>query len=273
MITLARVRLVNWHNFLDNTIEIGSRCLLAGDNGSGKSTIIDAIQYVMAANLRMAKFNSAAEEQKEGGRDLMGYARCKIGGEDTEYRRENTIAHIMLQWENTSGIDFACGVCIEAYSDNRYSEHFWIMETNKEFSIRDLNILKDKNQPLVFRQFKNINSNIDDCATKQNYIKKLTNKLGVFKRQPEVNPYLDSLTRSIGFKPLASIDRFVCDYILEENLVKIDVMKQNLENYKEADRQARAAVSKIESLKKINLTLSSEKLKIKIKSELTLKNN
>jgi len=39
-------------------------------------------------------------------------------------------------------------------------------------------------------------------------------------------------------------------------------MKQNLENYKEADRQARAAVSKIESLKKINLTLSSEKLKI-----------
>jgi len=278
MITLLRVRLVNWHNFLDNTIEIGSRCLLAGDNGSGKSTIIDAIQYVMAANLRMAKFNSAAEERKGGGRDLMGYVRCKIGGEDTEYRRENTVAHIMLQWENTSGIDFACGVCIEAYSDNRHSEHFWIMETNKEFSIREIEILKDKNQPLGFRQFKNINSNIDDCAAKQDYIKKLTNKLGVFKRQPEVNPYLDSLTRSIGFKPLASIDRFVCDYILEENLVKIDVMKQNLENYKEADRQARAAVSKIESLKKINskagewrnfngLILKQEYLKLKIELE------
>ncbi|MDR2159920.1 MAG: AAA family ATPase, partial [Treponema sp.] len=44
MITLERIRLVNWHNFSDAVIDIGNRCLLAGDNGSGKSTIIDAIQ-------------------------------------------------------------------------------------------------------------------------------------------------------------------------------------------------------------------------------------
>ena len=66
MITLERVRLVNWHNFDDEVIEIGNRCLLAGDNGSGKSTVIDAIQYVMAANLRMARFNSAADERRGG---------------------------------------------------------------------------------------------------------------------------------------------------------------------------------------------------------------
>ncbi|MDR3341490.1 MAG: AAA family ATPase, partial [Treponema sp.] len=28
-------------------IDIGNQCLLAGDNGSGKSTIVDAIQYAM----------------------------------------------------------------------------------------------------------------------------------------------------------------------------------------------------------------------------------
>jgi len=280
MITLERIRLINWHNFLDTTVEIGNRCLLAGDNGSGKSTIIDAVQYVIAANLRMAKFNSAAEDRKSGGRDLMGYVRCKLGAEMTEYRRENTIAHIMLQWSHSADIDFTCGVCIEAYSDNRYTEHFWIGDIGKKSSIKEINVLNEKNQPLSFRQFKNIlaERNLSDCPTKQQYIKDLTNKLGVFRKQPEVNPYLDSLTRSIGFKPLSSINQFVCDYILEENLVKIDVMKQNLENYKEADRQARAAVAKIDSLKKINvkaaewknfnsLILKQEYLKLKIELE------
>jgi len=277
MITLERLRLVNWHNFDDTVIEIGNRCLLAGDNGSGKSTVIDAIQYVMAASLRMARFNSAAEDRRSGGRDLMGYVRCKLGSESTEYRRGDTVAHVMLEWRNTSGADFSCGVCIEAYRDNRFNEHFWIGDA---VAIKEISVCSDKNEPLLFRQFKNAfaEKNIYDCPTKKEYTRNLTNKLGVYKRQSEVNPYLDSLTRSIGFKPLDSIDQFVCDYILEENPVSIQDMKQNLENYKEADRQARAAIAKIGMLKNIcakaaqwrkysELILKQEYLKLRIELE------
>jgi energy-coupling factor transporter ATP-binding protein EcfA2 len=252
MITLERLRLVNWHNFEDETIEIGNRCLLAGDNGCGKSTVIDAIQYVMAANLRMARFNSAADERRGGGRDLMGYVRCKVGSESTEYRRGDTIAHVMLEWR-TNGGGFACGVCIEAYKDNHYAEHFWIGDVGCKEFIRTINIRNEKNEPLLFRQFKNLlaEKKMNDYPTKQQYVKDLTNRLGVFKRHPDVNPYLDSLTRSIGFKSLDSIDQFVCDFILEDNPVSIQDMKQNLENYKEADRQAKGATAKIGVLKKI----------------------
>jgi len=279
MITLERLRLVNWHNFDDEVIEIGNRCLLAGDNGSGKSTVIDAIQYVMAANLRMARFNSAADERRSGGRDLMGYVRCKLGSESTDYRRGDTIAHVMLEWQTSSG-GFACGVCIEAYKDNHHTEHFWIGDIGSKDSIMAINIRNDKKEPLMFRQFKNIltEKNINDCPTKKEYIKELTNRLGVFKRQPDVNPYLDSLTRSIGFKPLDSIDQFVCDFILEENQVSIQDMKQNLENYKEADRQAKGAIAKIGVLKKIcakaaewrnydGLIIKQEYLKLSIERE------
>ena len=279
MITLERLRLVNWHNFDDEVIEIGNRCLLAGDNGSGKSTVIDAIQYVMAANLRMARFNSAADERRGGGRDLMGYVRCKLGSESTDYRRGDTIAHVMLEWQTSSG-GFACGVCIEAYKDNHHTEHFWIGDIGSKNSIRAINVRNEKNEPLMFRQFKNIlaEKNINDCPTKKEYIKELTNRLGVFKRQPDVNPYLDSLTRSIGFKPLDSIDQFVCDFILEENPVSIQDMKQNLENYKEADRQAKGAIAKIGVLKKLcakaaewfnydGLIIKQEYLKLSIEHE------
>jgi len=278
MITLERLRLVNWHNFDDAVIDIGSRCLLAGDNGSGKSTVIDAIQYVMAANLRMAKFNSAAEERRGGGRDLMGYVRCKVGSETSEYRRGDTVSHIMLEWSGPAkGEGFSCGVCVEAYRDNHYTEHFW----TGGVSIADVSVRGDKDAPLMFRQFRDrlaAEQKIEVWENKRLYIRDLTNRLGVWKRQADVNPYLDSLTRSIGFKPLDSIDQFVCDFILEENPVSIQDMKQNLENYKEADREARAASAKIGCLKKIcakaaewrnydGLILKQEYLKLKIELE------
>jgi DNA repair exonuclease SbcCD ATPase subunit len=292
MITLERLRLVNWHNFEDVTMEIGNRCLLAGDNGSGKSTVIDAVQYVLAANLRMARFNSAAEERRGGGRDLMGYVRCKLGSETTEYRRGDTVAHVMLEWSGPASAgnpagksgDFACGVCIEAWKDNHYTEHFWV---GSGVSVKELPVRAESGShhsplpaPLVFRQFKNILTaqNADVYDAKRLYVRDITNRLGVFKRQQDVNPYLDALTRSIGFKPLDSIDQFVCDFILEENPVSIQDMKQNLENYKEADRQARGAVAKIGSLKKIcakaaewrnydGLILKQEYLKLVIEFE------
>ncbi|MDR0289586.1 MAG: hypothetical protein LBI06_01465 [Treponema sp.] len=287
MITLERIRLVNWHNFKDDVIEIGNRCLLAGDNGSGKSTVIDALQYVMAANLRMAKFNSAAEERKGGGRDLMGYVRCKLGSEATEYRRGDTIAHVMLEWQGPEpNMGFACGVCIEAWKDNHYNEHFW---TGTDISIKEIMVHSENNEPsshsepLVFRQFKNSVESVNEqkvifFESKETYTRDITNKLGVFRRHQKVNSYLDTLTRSIGFKPLASIDQFVCDYVLDENPVSIQDMKQNLENYKEADRQARGAIAKIASLKKIcakaaewknydGLILKQEYLKLKIELE------
>ena len=287
MITLESIRLINWHNFDDKVIKIGNRCLFAGDNGSGKSTIIDAIQYVMAANLKMARFNSAAEERRSGGRDLMGYVRCKLGSESTDYRRGDTVAHVMMEWHGPdSGKGFVCGVCVEAYRDNRYTEQFWISSTNADgrsaanVSISEINVRNEKGHPLQLRQFKNIleEKKLYYYPTKQQYIRDLTNRLGVFKRQSDVNPYLDSLTRSIGFKPLDSIDKFVCDFILEDNPVSIQDMKQNLENYKEADRQAKGAVAKIAVLKKINakaaewkksddLIIKQEYLKLKIELE------
>ncbi|MDR1909973.1 MAG: AAA family ATPase, partial [Spirochaetaceae bacterium] len=199
MITLERIRLVNWHNFADTVMEIGNRCLLAGDNGSGKSTVIDAVQYALAANLRMARFNSAAEERKGGGRDLMGYVRCKIGSDTTEYLRGNTVAHVMLEWSSPGG-GFTCGVCVEAWQDNHYTEHFW---TGPALSVGALAVRSDAGEPLGFRQFRNMlaERKADVYDAKRLYTRDLTNRLGVFKRQQDLNPYLDALTRSIGFKP------------------------------------------------------------------------
>ena len=73
--TITRIRLINWHNFVDETIEVanGGHLFLLGDNGSGKTTVLDAIHYVLTAGENL-EFNSAARVAgtRSGGRRSQG---------------------------------------------------------------------------------------------------------------------------------------------------------------------------------------------------------
>ncbi len=245
MITLERVRLVLWHFFDDVTIPVGNRCLLTGDNGSGKSTIVDAIQYVMAADLRKARFNAAAGDRR-GGRDLAGYIRCKLGSEATEYLRGDTVGHVMLEFSTDTG-SFTAAACVEAYTDGRTSDHFWIGDN---MPVDTLAVQAADGRPLSWRQFRDqaVPRGAVPYDSAAQYRRDLTARLGVFRRMAAYNPYLESFTRSVSFTPLVSVDKFVCDYILDEQPLRIEDMKANLESYKEAEREAHAAKRRIGAL-------------------------
>ena len=43
---LTKIKLINWHYFQNETINVDGSFLLSGENASGKSTILDAIQLV-----------------------------------------------------------------------------------------------------------------------------------------------------------------------------------------------------------------------------------
>ena len=73
---ITKIRLVNFHNFVDETIEIrsGGHLFMLGDNGSGKTTVLDAVHYVLTAG-RSMEFNSAARvagAKHSGGRSMQG---------------------------------------------------------------------------------------------------------------------------------------------------------------------------------------------------------
>ena len=68
---LEAVRLIQWYHFQDQTFPIGASCLLVGDNGSGKTTVLDAIQIALVADLGEVLFNRAANEKSR--RTIHGY--------------------------------------------------------------------------------------------------------------------------------------------------------------------------------------------------------
>ncbi len=96
MKTLTKIRLINWHYFTDETIDVKGSVLFSGDNASGKSTILDAIQLVLTTNTR--RFNPAANEKSK--RTLQGYVRCKTGDEGNVYLRANgpVISYVALEF-------------------------------------------------------------------------------------------------------------------------------------------------------------------------------
>ena len=57
---IRRLRLVNFHNISNATIEVNGHLFLLGDNGSGKTTILDAVHYVLTGGGNLMEFNSAA---------------------------------------------------------------------------------------------------------------------------------------------------------------------------------------------------------------------
>ncbi len=247
MLILRRARLVNWHYFTDSTIELGPATCLGGDNGSGKSTIIDAIQYALVAQVSRIRFNAAASDRRAA-RTLESYCRCKIGADALDYVRQDCISHVILEFADGER-SFCAGIMVEAFTEGDAREHEWILEGGR---IDDVKVY-DGDRFQTARVFRDAIKQSGGwvCATKKEYNSRLTHLLGVHRRSAEFNPYLEAVVRSVSFTPFTSVHDFVCNYILEEHNVDVGAMKENLQNYRTAEREAMEVEKRIERLAEI----------------------
>ncbi len=119
---INRVRLINFHNFVNETIEIknGGHLFLLGDNGSGKTTVLDAVHYVLTAGESM-EFNSAARVAgaKDGGRRAQGFiTRYNV---DTGHMNPNggvTYAALEIIGRNGRPSTIAIGMSVGSPNEN-----------------------------------------------------------------------------------------------------------------------------------------------------------
>ena len=127
------MKIINWHLFSNETIEIKNNVVITGENGTGKSTLLDALQYVLTAG--KAKFNSAANDS--GKRNIEGYMRGKLGREGKPFLRTgDVVSYIVLEYfDETSKRSQLIGVVLELSQANIKKELF--------FQVLDQNIQDD----------------------------------------------------------------------------------------------------------------------------------
>lgn len=110
--TLKRIRLINFHNFVDETISINGHLFLIGGNGSGKTTVLDAVHFVLTAGRNM-ELNSAARmagQSRRLGRKLQGiFLRYDL--EKGARNEPNTIGYAALEFENPDNGKKICIGC------------------------------------------------------------------------------------------------------------------------------------------------------------------
>ena len=116
MMRITRIRLVNFHNFVDETIDVaeGGHLFLLGDNGSGKTTVLDAVHYVLGGG--QLELNAAARigGNRAEGRKIQGIV-LRLDFERGVRNEEGAIAYAAVELcDPDSGRCLVAGVGTEA---------------------------------------------------------------------------------------------------------------------------------------------------------------
>ncbi|CAM2011360.1 SbcC/MukB-like Walker B domain-containing protein [Acanthopleuribacter pedis] len=99
---IHRIRLIQFHNIENATISLQRHLFLLGDNGSGKTTILDAVHYVLSGGLM--EYNSAAHVAgaKRSGRTTQGIV-MRYNAETGPLEKSGRVTYAALEMRNPRG--------------------------------------------------------------------------------------------------------------------------------------------------------------------------
>ena len=242
MKSMTRVRLINWHRFENETIEFAESVLLSGENGAGKSTILDAIQFVLTCTT--ANFNKAAHEK--GDRTLGSYVRCKTGKEDRPYERSGNIsAHIALEFfDEEKSQYFITGAVMDSSNEEKEPAVRWYIAENREL---DDDLFFSGNKVKSISQFLSTNKGIREDKTRTGARKMIANRFG----RLDEKKFCSLIPKALAFRPIHNIKEFVYTYVLDEKKVNIDALRENVRTFQEFERMLRDVRRRIEELEEI----------------------
>ena len=242
---LTRVKLINWHRFTNTTVEFERSTLISGENGAGKSTFLDAIQFVIICSTNY--FNKAAHEN--GKRKLTGYIRCKTGRENRPYERTGEIsAHVALEfYEEKRDKYFVVGAVVDSASEGQEKTARYLMDNAR---LEDSLFFQGKT-PKSISQFRTTNAKRIKqwCTTEKEARSMIKNRFGRIE-----DKFFRLIPKALAFRPIDDIKDFVYSYVLDEKEVNIDVLRENVRTYQDLQRTLENVKIRIARLENINIT-------------------
>lgn len=261
--TAKKLLLLNWSCFQNVCIELGSSTLFTGVNGTGKTTILDAMSYLLFAN---TQFNRAADD-KERTVNAYIHGDRKTNGSDRYLRKDAVVSYIVMEFNSPTEGDFVVGVNIESRSAQDSAESKWFIFQNAK--IEDFNFRSVENGRLSIASGKNL--------TRKGIPVKASEMLGREKAKPAIaralglrisdgdfKKYVEKILKMMAFKPEKNVEKFVKDSVLVQNDVNsLQSLREQKNHYTEALQMLENNQKRKELLERIEVATSSYEKQLK----------
>ncbi len=235
---LTKIRLINWHYFANETIHVKNNTLVTGQNATGKSTIIDAVAFVITAGDQI--FNLAANEKSK--RDLRGYVKCKLGTDKQEYLREgDTTGYVSLEfYDEDKQKYFTVGTTIDVFGDIVAPKViFWHLdgEMNQDLFTDSEGKIK------TISQFKKAKLATNIYRTRREAKLQFRSLFGSINET-----YFSLIPKALAFKPIPDVKDFIYRYLLEEKVLDVDSIKESINAYRDLEATLKVIKQKVTDL-------------------------
>lgn len=239
---LTKIKLINWHLFSNQTIDIKDNALISGENGSGKSTLLDAMQYLFVGGRSGAKFNIAATDDAK--RTLEGYVRGRIGAENKEYLRNgDVISHVALEFFDEVMKKYTTiGCMLDLPKGGQLKERFYLLDN---VSIHD-GLFLEKKYPRDYKSMKGYLKSIDVEFIPFESQKKYRDALARFFGM-DATKYAKILPKALAFRSI-DLQAFVFEFLLDDDPIDIQSLKNNVAQLKKVETQIKRDKEKLEKL-------------------------
>lgn len=257
--TMRKLALIQWACFQNEVTSLDGSVLFTGVNGSGKSTILDAVTYLLTAN---TQFNLAAKDRD---RTVKAYVRgdTKSNGKDQFLRTGEVVSYLAAEfYGETDGNTFVIGVCIESPNAADRCSPSWFILRDTELS--DVRMAEVKDNVLVVypRRQMTVKGNtlkMTDFLARDKARAQILRVLGL-RCDPE--KYRMKLVKMMAFNPENNIDQFIQNSVLEpgnvSSLQELRTQKNRFEELRGIYENLKISRDKLETVEEKTAAFESE---------------
>jgi energy-coupling factor transporter ATP-binding protein EcfA2 len=267
---LNRIVLVNWYLLGAEEINIRGNTAIVGPTGSGKSSLLDAIQTVLTgASKRHLNYNASANDGKASGRSIRSYILGMIDSGHANVKalgtrpRQDATSYLALVFEDSvTGNETTLGLALSASLASpeedvlgrfvlpnfgaRKSDFIDAME-GKSYKAKPWIEVRESMKRVCLDPYIKSGS-----ASATQYINRYLEELSPSPDQLiTLDSFLKNFKNALKFVPIASPTRFVQDFVLAEAPLQVGAYQKSLNEYRHLEAKTLEVSKRIDDLKLI----------------------
>ncbi len=245
--TATKLLLVQWSRFQNECIRLEGSTLFTGVNGTGKTTILDAMTYLLTGN---TQFNKAAKDRD---RTVSAYVRgdTKSNGAERYLRKGELVSYIVMEfWSPVENNYMLIGVCIDSANDLSYNSG-WFICRNARMEQKDFAVAENKTIRFTPRNELVVDGRKMKPADFMGRDKGVEQVLRALGLRCDAGKYRSKLLKMMAFNPENNIGQFIQESVLEPG--KVDSLKE----LREQKRQFEHIRKMYENLKNSKIQLET----------------